>query len=150
MKLKIVHTVNYLFNVGLIIMMDVSHCIIFLRCQSGDAWSLDGHVHFLRGEKEEARVSYERVLSFSPPSPQMHAIYLRLASIYLAEGRVRSIAPFNLPFKEYIGSCFKFGGEMAERKQLICNYIPPTPFHFCDRNVKYIINSRPHLLSRLL
>ncbi|XP_075258930.1 cilia- and flagella-associated protein 70-like isoform X3 [Convolutriloba macropyga] len=60
---------------------------ISIDFKSGDAWSLDGHVHFLRGEKEEARVSYERVLSFSPPSPQMHAIYLRLASIYLAEGR---------------------------------------------------------------
>jgi len=60
---------------------------ISLDFKSGEAWSLDGHVHFLRGEKEEARVSYERVLSFSPPSPHMHSIYLRLASIYLAEGQ---------------------------------------------------------------
>ncbi|XP_063715632.1 cilia- and flagella-associated protein 70-like isoform X3 [Symsagittifera roscoffensis] len=60
---------------------------ISIDFKSGEAWSLDGHVHFVRGESEEARVSYERVLSFSPPSPHMHSIYLRLASIYLKEGR---------------------------------------------------------------
>ena len=47
-----------------------------------------GHVKYLLGDTAEARDCYERTISFVGDASEMHAIYLRLASIYLQEGRV--------------------------------------------------------------
>lgn len=40
------------------------------------------------GKTEEARENYERTLSYITEASDMHAIYLRLASIYLEKGQV--------------------------------------------------------------
>ena len=50
-----------------------------------------GHVKYLLGDTAEARDCYERTISFIGDASEMHSIYLRLASIYLQEGRVRII-----------------------------------------------------------
>merc|ERR1719419_416869 len=50
-----------------------------------DAWSLLGHVNFLQAEYGNARDCYERTLNFVNEPSDVHAIYLRLASIYLQE-----------------------------------------------------------------
>ena len=47
-----------------------------------------GHVKYLANDTAEARDCYERTISFVSDASEMHAIYLRLASIYLQEGRV--------------------------------------------------------------
>ena len=56
--------------------------------QNPDAWALMGHVKYLLGDTAEARDCYERTISFIGDASEMHSIYLRLASIYLQEGRV--------------------------------------------------------------
>lgn len=48
-----------------------------------------GHVKYLVGDTETAKDCYERVVNFVSDAKEMHSIYLRLASIYLQEGRVR-------------------------------------------------------------
>ncbi|WAR19559.1 CFA70-like protein, partial [Mya arenaria] len=52
-----------------------------------DAWALMGHVKYLTNDTAEARDCYERTISFVSDASEMHSIYLRLASIYLQEGR---------------------------------------------------------------
>ena len=49
-----------------------------------------GHLRYLQGNFEEAKQCYERTLSFISDAREMHAIYLRLASIYLQDGQVRA------------------------------------------------------------
>jgi len=56
--------------------------------QNPDAWALMGHVKYLTNDTAEARDCYERTISFVADASEMHSIYLRLASIYLQEGRV--------------------------------------------------------------
>ena len=51
--------------------------------QNPDAWTLLGHLHFLTGNKVEARNAYERTLSYCQDAQDVHTLYLRLASIYL-------------------------------------------------------------------
>ncbi|CAF0849700.1 unnamed protein product [Brachionus calyciflorus] len=54
--------------------------------QNYEAWILWGHIRYLTGEFRDAKERYERVLLFPElPSNQTHAIYIRLASIYLKE-----------------------------------------------------------------
>ena len=48
-----------------------------------------GHLNFLCEKIPEARECYERTLSYTAEAADMHAIYLRLASIYLENGEVR-------------------------------------------------------------
>ncbi|XP_052768283.1 cilia- and flagella-associated protein 70-like isoform X5 [Mya arenaria] len=55
--------------------------------QNPDAWALMGHVKYLTNDTAEARDCYERTISFVSDASEMHSIYLRLASIYLQEGR---------------------------------------------------------------
>ncbi|XP_048244462.1 cilia- and flagella-associated protein 70-like isoform X2 [Haliotis rufescens] len=55
--------------------------------QNPDAWALMGHVKYLTGDTESARDCYERTITFIADASEMHSIYLRLASVYLQEGR---------------------------------------------------------------
>jgi hypothetical protein len=48
-----------------------------------------GHLNYLMGKTEDARENYERTLSYITEASDMHAIYLRLASIYLEKGQVK-------------------------------------------------------------
>lgn len=48
-----------------------------------------GHLNYLTSKTEEARECYERTLDYTTEASDMHAIYLRLASIYLEQGEVR-------------------------------------------------------------
>ena len=56
--------------------------------QNPDAWAIMGHVKYLMGDTENAKDCYERTLSFVAQASEMHSIFLRLASIYLQEGKV--------------------------------------------------------------
>ncbi|XP_033101103.1 cilia- and flagella-associated protein 70-like isoform X2 [Anneissia japonica] len=60
---------------------------LIVNNQDPDAWSIQGHLSYLQGNMTEARNCYERTLSFIADAREMHAIYLRLASIYLQEGK---------------------------------------------------------------
>ncbi|XP_071963132.1 cilia- and flagella-associated protein 70-like [Antedon mediterranea] len=55
--------------------------------QDPEAWSIQGHLHYLQGNMAEARNCYERTLSFIADAKETHAIYLRLASIYLQDSK---------------------------------------------------------------
>jgi hypothetical protein len=52
-----------------------------------------GHVKYMLGDTEVARGCYERTLAFVADASEMHSIYLRLASIYLQEGKVCAELP---------------------------------------------------------
>ena len=54
-----------------------------------------GHLHYLTGRTEEAQDCYERTLAYTTEASDVHAIYLRLASIYLEKGEV-SLVPVML------------------------------------------------------
>ena len=57
--------------------------------QNPDVWAIAGHVKYLLGDTEMAKDYYERTLAFVTDPSEVHSIYLRLASIYFHEGRVR-------------------------------------------------------------
>ena len=62
--------------------------MIFFQ-QNHEAWTLWSHIRYLEGDFQGAKERYERVLQFHElPSDQTHAIYIRLASIYLKEENV--------------------------------------------------------------
>ena len=50
-----------------------------------------GHLYFLTSRTEEARDCYQRTLDYTTEASDMHAIYLRLASIYLEKGEVSDL-----------------------------------------------------------
>lgn len=57
--------------------------------QNADAWAILGHLKYLVGDAAAAKDCYERTLSFVHEPSEPHPIFLRLASIYLQEGKVR-------------------------------------------------------------
>lgn len=59
---------------------------VMLKHQNPDAWGLMGHLYYLTSRTEEAQDCYERTLAYTTEASDMHAIYLRLASIYLEKG----------------------------------------------------------------
>ncbi|XP_015777897.1 PREDICTED: cilia- and flagella-associated protein 70-like, partial [Acropora digitifera] len=59
---------------------------IAVKHENPDAWGLMGHLNYLTSKTEEARECYERTLDYTTEASDMHAIYLRLASIYLEQG----------------------------------------------------------------
>lgn len=63
---------------------------VLFYIQNPDAWAILGHVKFLLGDTVVAKDCYERTLAFIADASEMHSIYLRLASIYLQEGQVRT------------------------------------------------------------
>lgn len=50
-----------------------------------------GHLYFLTSRTEEAGDCYQRTLDYTTEASDMHAIYLRLASIYLEKGEVSDL-----------------------------------------------------------
>ncbi len=66
-------------------------CVFVLFIEDPNAWSIMGHLRYLQGNMPEAKDCYERTLSFVADAREMHAIYLRLASIYLQDGEVITI-----------------------------------------------------------
>jgi tetratricopeptide (TPR) repeat protein len=67
------------------------HCseALLFDYQNFEAWIIWSHVRYLMGDFVGAKQRYERVLQFHElPSDQTHAIYIRLASIYLKEENV--------------------------------------------------------------
>ena len=62
--------------------------VFVLFLEDPNAWSIMGHLRYLQGNMPEAKDCYERTLAFVADAREMHAIYLRLASIYLQDGEV--------------------------------------------------------------
>ncbi|KAJ1098290.1 hypothetical protein NDU88_003406 [Pleurodeles waltl] len=60
-----------------------------INYQNPDVWAMTGHLHFLRGNKTEAKACYERTLSFVTDASETHPVFLRLGSIYLQEGEYK-------------------------------------------------------------
>ena len=56
--------------------------------QDANAWSLLGHTHFLMGDFPSAKNCYERTMDYVTRPAHLHAVYLRLADIYLREQQV--------------------------------------------------------------
>ena len=56
--------------------------------QDANAWSLLGHTHFLMGDFPSAKDCYERTVDYVTRPAHLHAVYLRLADIYLREHQV--------------------------------------------------------------
>ncbi|XP_072171577.1 cilia- and flagella-associated protein 70-like [Diadema setosum] len=102
---------------------------LVLNYQDPDAWSIMGHLRYLQGNCEEAKDCYERTLSFVADAREMHAIYLRLASIYLQDGQYEQAkTTFLLACKNspscisWLGvgiACYRLG-ELSEAEDALC------------------------------
>uniref|UniRef100_A0A8C9SKD8 Cilia and flagella associated protein 70 n=1 Tax=Scleropages formosus TaxID=113540 RepID=A0A8C9SKD8_SCLFO len=55
--------------------------------ENPDVWAWSGHLHFLTGSYGEAKDCYKRTLDLVADPADTHAVYLRLAEIYLKEGK---------------------------------------------------------------
>ena len=67
------------------------HCneALMFDYQNYEAWIIWAHTRYLSGDFRGAKERYERILQFPElPADQTHAIYIRLASIYLKEENV--------------------------------------------------------------
>jgi len=51
--------------------------------QDADVWSLLGHTHFLMGDFSSAKDYYKKTVDYVTCPTHLHAVYLRLADIYL-------------------------------------------------------------------
>ena len=70
-----------------------------------------GHLYYLTSRTEEAQDCYERTLVYTTEASDMHAIYLRLASIYLEKGEVSFFVTYkhsNIAGSKFCGckNCF--------------------------------------------
>ncbi|XP_051987300.1 cilia- and flagella-associated protein 70 isoform X2 [Xyrauchen texanus] len=54
--------------------------------QNPDIWALWGHLHYVRGDYNQAQSCYERTLEFVLDASDTHAIYLRLGFICIQDG----------------------------------------------------------------
>ena len=63
--------------------------------QDANAWSLLGHTHFLMGDFPSAKDCYERTVDYVTRPAHLHAVYLRLADIYLREQQVAMCGEHN-------------------------------------------------------
>jgi hypothetical protein len=105
------------------------HCneALLFDYQNFEAWIIWSHVRYLMGDFVGAKQRYERVLQFHElPSDQTHAIYIRLASIYLKE---ENVTIFNFFFLFFILTRihFKMYSKYEDAKKLFlypCKYSP--------------------------
>ncbi|XP_078274401.1 cilia- and flagella-associated protein 70 isoform X2 [Rhinoraja longicauda] len=58
--------------------------------QNSDLWALLGHLSYMKEDYDEAKEHYARTLCYVDDAFDMHAICLRLGSIYLKEGEEES------------------------------------------------------------
>ncbi|XP_038074225.1 cilia- and flagella-associated protein 70-like isoform X4 [Patiria miniata] len=102
---------------------------LLLNYQDANAWSIMGHLRYLQGNMPDAKDCYERTLAFVADAREMHAIYLRLASIYLQDGdfqkakNVFLMACKNSPSCiSWLGvgiACYRLG-ELSEAEDALC------------------------------
>ncbi|KAL5008723.1 hypothetical protein ScPMuIL_014304 [Solemya velum] len=96
--------------------------------QNPDAWALMGHVKYMAGDTDSARECYEHTISFIADATETHSIYLRLASIYLQDGKFQDAKKtFLMACKRspscvsWLGvgiSCYRLG-ELAEAEDAL-------------------------------
>ena len=56
---------------------------LVLQHENPGVWALKGHLYYEENEFDAAEQAYERCLSYCGNAPDIHSIYLRLATIYL-------------------------------------------------------------------
>ncbi|XP_072032330.1 cilia- and flagella-associated protein 70-like isoform X2 [Amphiura filiformis] len=111
---------------------DADHSLkeaLVLNYQNPDAWSIQGHLRYLQGNMEDAKMCYERTLSFVADAREMHSIYLRLASIYLQDGQYQEAkntflyackkSPSCISWLGVGIACYRLG-ELSEAEDALC------------------------------
>lgn len=98
--------------------------------QCVEAWILWSHIRYLSGDFKGAKERYERVLQFPElPKDQTHAIYIRLASIYLKEENYEDSKRLFLYPCKFSPSCMSWLGvgiccfrmeQLEEAKNALC------------------------------
>ncbi|XP_039248406.2 cilia- and flagella-associated protein 70-like [Styela clava] len=78
--------------------------------QHPDAWAITGHLHYVTGNLPSARDCYERTLAFIADASEMHAIYLRLGTIYIMEEEYLKAKETFLLACKYSPSCVSWLG----------------------------------------
>lgn len=102
---------------------------IQMDLQDSNAWALKGHAHFLLGEFPEARDAYERTINYVKLPGCIHAVYLRLAEIYLQDReyvRARETllhacrkSPSSLSWRGVGITCYQLG-ELKQAEDALC------------------------------
>ncbi|XP_022106996.1 cilia- and flagella-associated protein 70-like isoform X2 [Acanthaster planci] len=102
---------------------------LLLNYQDANAWSIMGHLRYLQGSMADAKDCYERTLAFVADAREMHAIYLRLASICLQDGEFEKAKNVFLLACKHSPSCISWLGvgiacyrlgELSEAEDALC------------------------------